>query len=183
MQEDGETKELHMARPSTVTGILAVYTATLERERAGGLPKDVASYARVRARENAPIRSLIRITKRGILRWRFAPSRTSFYSLGHVAVGTSPDGFTLILEQVRDRLAEHFDEYSDARYTHSLTILDTAGGQEVFFSTDQGFGWDHTPKQLDEMSAEEKTLHRSDEIAKLFALVVGDQNRHKPRRR
>lgn len=182
MQEDVE-RGIPMAQTLTVTGILATYGSALESERSNRLPQDHVFYERVKKRESAPILSLIEMTERGDLRWRFAPSRTSFYSLGHVAVGTSADGYTLILEQVRDRLSEHFDEYGGECYTHSLTILDSTSSREVFFSTDQGFGWDSTPERIQKMTAKEQLVHRSSEIGKLFALVVGDQNRYKPKRR
>lgn len=165
-----------------MSSTIASYNKALEAELKNNALDDVAFHTRTRKREDGPILTFIAMTKRGDLKWRFAPPRTSFHSLGHVAISTPVGGYVLVLEQVRDRLGEHFDENGDAHYTHSITILDSIEGHEVFFSTDQGFGWDHTPAQLEKMSAVEKTAHRSSKISELYSLVVGDQNRCKPRR-
>lgn len=157
-------KELGM-----VGAVVAAYDAL-------SLPE--ATHAQEERRTDAAINSLISVTKRGELKWLFAPPRSNFYALGHVAIAQSGDGHHLILEQVSDTLGKHFDEDGDERFDHSLTILD-ADGKEVFFCTDQGHGWSMTGVKLDSLSAKEKALHRSYRVSDLYKLVVGDQRRDK----
>lgn len=160
-----------MQEPVSIAAVIAAYDALSNPE---------ASYTQETQRTDAAVDSVIGMTERGELRWLFAPPRSDFYTLGHVALAQSTDGFHLIIEQVNDKLAKHYDDVREERFDHSLTILDPEGN-EAFFATDQGPGWSHTITQLNGMSEQEKAAHRTYRLVGLYAMVVGDQRRNKPR--
>lgn len=158
-------------------GIMAAVIAAYNE-----LSKPGASQMEERRRTDSVIDFLIDHTQRDELQWFFGPPRSDFYTLGHVALAQTPDGYRLILEQVSDTLGKHYSEDGERVFTHSLTILDSEG-QEAFFATDQGLGWSMTGARLNELSEKEKAVHRSYRLSELYNAVVGDQRRNKPRER